>query len=55
MSLVDDAGYRFLGAATSGLPHPHVADRLGNEFLNSGFEMLLNGIPTTGTTPTAGA
>ena len=51
---VDHTGYNFLGTATYGLPHQHIADRLGSEFLNSGFEMLLTGIPTIGTTPTPG-
>ena len=48
---VDNTGFHSLGSATYGLPHPHVAENLGAEFLNSGYEMLVTGIPTSGTMP----
>lgn len=51
---VDNTGFHLIGTATYGLPHQHIADALGSEFLNSGWEMTVSGIPTSGTVP-AGA
>ena len=51
---VDNTGLHLIGTAAYGLPHQHIADALGSEFLNSGWEMIVTGIPTGGTLP-AGA
>ena len=50
---VDNTGFHPLGSATYGLSHPHVAENLGAEFLNSGYEMLVSGIPASGSAPGA--
>ena len=47
----DNTGDHPLGTATYGVPHPHVAESLGSRFENSGYELEITGIPTSGTLP----
>ncbi len=51
---VDNTGFHPLGPATYGLAHPHVAESLGSQFENSGYQLEITGIPASGTIP-AGA
>ena len=39
------AGFFLLGQATYGAAHPHVADTVGSEFLDSGFTYEVSGLP----------
>jgi hypothetical protein len=45
---VDDTGFHSLGTATYGLSHPHMGQTRGTQFTDSGYELLVSGIPPGG-------